>query len=169
MRIAISGTPGTGKTEVSRKLSELLGYEYIDLNKLAEENGLVVGFDKKRNSKIIETRKFKNLKIPENSVIDGHLSHFVPADLVVVLRTRPYILKERLKKKGWPPKKVEENVEAEVLGICSFEAYEENQRVVEIDTTNKSPEVIAKVIKKMVDNNKFISRQIDWTEDFAGV
>ncbi|MCD6398342.1 MAG: AAA family ATPase, partial [Candidatus Aenigmarchaeota archaeon] len=33
MKIGITGTPGTGKTEVSKELSKLLNYKYIDLNK----------------------------------------------------------------------------------------------------------------------------------------
>jgi len=169
MKIAVTGTPGTGKTKVSKELSSLLGYEYIDLNKLAEERGLVEGIDKVRKSKIIDTKKLREMDFPDNCIIDGHLSHFIPVDLVVVLRTRPDVLRERLRKKGWLPKKIEENVEAEIIGVCSYEAEEENQKVVEIDTTNKSPEVVAKIIKKMIEKNNFTYKEIDWMEDFAGV
>jgi len=169
MKIAVSGTPGTGKTEVSKELSKILNYEYIELNKLAEEKGYIIGVDKERNSKIIDSDRLKNVSVPDNVVIDGHLSHFVPVDLVVVLRTRPDVLRERLKKKGWLPKKVEENVEAEVLGVCVFDAEEEKQKVIEIDTTNKTPEVVAKIIRKLIEKRNFTHKNIDWMEDFAGV
>lgn len=166
MKIAISGTPGTGKTEVSKELATLLGYKYIDLNKLAEEKGLVVGFDKKRKSKEIDTKKLEELEIDDNSVIDGHLSHFLPVDRIFILRTRPDVLKERLKNKGWNIPKVQENVEAEILGVCSFEAIEENKKIVEIDTTNKKPKDIAKIIKKMIERNKYLEKEIDWLGDY---
>ena len=42
--IAVTGTPCTGKTTVSKRLARLLKFEYFDLNclkKLVQENGLV--------------------------------------------------------------------------------------------------------------------------------
>ncbi len=165
MIIAVTGTPGTGKTKVAKELALLLSYKYVDLNKLAEEKGLVTGMDRERDSKIVDTEKFEELEIPENSVVDGHLSHFINANTIVVLRTRPDILKERLKKRNWPQKKVQENVEAEILGVCAFEAYETGQKVLEIDTSKMSAKEVAKTIKKAIDNNKD-TKQIDWLEDY---
>lgn len=166
-KISVTGTPGTGKTEVSRQLSVILDYNYIDLNQVVDEEGLVSGFDKRRKTKEVDPEKLKELEIPKNSVVDGHLSHHVPGDLVVVLRTRPDILKKRLVKKGWSASKVQENLEAEILGICSYEAREENKRVVEIETTNKKPLEVAKEIKKMIDKKKLKTREIDWLEDYS--
>ncbi|MCD6367577.1 MAG: adenylate kinase family protein [Candidatus Aenigmarchaeota archaeon] len=167
MKIAISGTPGTGKTEVSKELSKILNYTYIDLNELIEKGGLVEGFDSKRKSKIVDTKKLEKLEIPDNSVIDGHLSHFIPVDLVIILRTRPNILKKRLENKGWNSSKVQENVDAEILGICSSEAEDNGQKFVEIDTTDKNPREIAELIKEMIESNKFDTEEIDWLEDYS--
>ena len=170
MKISITGTPGTGKTEVSKELSKLLNYKYIDLNKLAEEKELIVGFDSKRKSKEIDEKKLKKLEIPDNSVIDGHLSHLIPVDLVVVLRTRPDILKKRLEKRlkenDWDRSKIQENLEAEILGICSYEAFEESKKVIEIDTTNKTSENTAKTIKEMITKKQLKTKEIDWLEDY---
>jgi len=47
MKISLTGTPGTGKTEVARLLSGLLGWKLIDLNALAAAKGLYEGFDEK--------------------------------------------------------------------------------------------------------------------------
>ena len=165
MRIALSGTPGTGKTSVSKELSKILDYDYVDFNKLAEEEKLVSGFDSERNSKEIDTEKLNKIEIPDNSIVDGHLSYFIPVDVVFVLRTNPEELKKRLKNKGWKPAKIQENVEAEILGICSYEASGEREKVVEIDTTGKKPEEIAKVIKKMIEKKDFKTKDIDWLED----
>ena len=165
MIISVTGTPGTGKTEVAKELASLFSYKYVDLNRLAEERGLVTGMDRERGSKIVDTDKLKDLVIQDNSIVDGHLSHFIISDFVVVLRTRPDVLKERISKRGWPLRKVTENVEAEILEVCSFEAYETGQKVLEMDTSKKTPKEVAKSIKALIDNNKS-TKEIDWLEKF---
>ena len=131
---------------------------------------MIVGFDSKRKSKEIDEKKLKKLEIPDNSVVDGHLSHLIPVDLVVVLRTRPDILKKRLEKRleenDWSHSKVQENLEAEILGICSYEAFEESKKVIEIDTTNKTSEKIAETIKEMITKKQLKTKEIDWLEDY---
>lgn len=165
MIISVTGTPGTGKTEVSNELAAILSYTYVDLNKLAEKKGLVTGFDEKRGSKILDTDRFNELDIPSDSVVDGHLSHLVMADFIVVLRTRPDVLKRRLLVRDWPQKKVMENTDAEILGICSFEAYETGQKVLEVDTTKRNAKEVAKSIKNLINNNKD-TKEIDWLEKY---
>ena len=56
MNIAITGTPGTGKTSVANHLREK-GFNVIDLSKLAIENSFLSGYDKKRNSRIVNIDK----------------------------------------------------------------------------------------------------------------
>ncbi len=165
MIISVTGTPGTGKTEVARELAPLLSYNYVDLNRVAEEQGLVIGMDPERHSKILDTDRFGEIFVPDNSVVDGHLSHLITADLILVLRTRPDVLKKRLEKRGWPEEKVMENVEAEILGVCSSESCESGEKVMELDTTGKKPEEVAKSIKALIDNNNNTG-EIDWLEEY---
>ena len=64
MKIALTGTPGTGKTSVSKVL-EKRKLKVIDLNKLAIEKDFIIGYDKKRDSKIIDINRLNNFfKIP---------------------------------------------------------------------------------------------------------
>ena len=142
MIIAISGTPGTGKTVVSEKLAKKLGWKIISLNKLAEEKNLYAGFDKRRKCKIVDIKRLsKEVKrIKENVVIESHYAHEMPADFVIILRTEPKELKKRLEKRGWPKKKIEENIESEIMEVCKTEALEHRKRVYEIDTTGKKTE-----------------------------
>lgn len=165
MIIAVTGTPGTGKTEIAKELARLYGYKYLDMNKFAEEKKLIVGLDKERGSKIVDTKGLRELFIPDNYVVDGHLSHYVQADVIVVLRTRPDFLEKRLLQRGWPPEKAGENMEAEILGVCSSEALNTGERVLEFDTSECTPREAAKTIKDLVDNNKETD-DIDWLEDY---
>jgi len=166
MIIAVTGTPGTGKTSLSKKLSNTLSYRYVDLNKLVDEEDLVTGTDLERGSKIVDTDKFGKLELNGNCVVDGHLSHYLDADLVVVLRTRPDKLKERLEKRNWSAEKIYENVEAEIIGVCSSEAHENFEHVLELDTSETDSDGVAKSIKSILDKNKNVG-QIDWLEDYG--
>ena len=94
-------------------------------------------------------------------IFEGHLSHFVPADLTIILRTSPVELEKRLKKKGWSEKKIKENIEAEAIGVISSEA-----NGIEIDTTKKSPKTVASVIVKLL-NKPTKTKKIDWTKEYA--
>ncbi|UCG95393.1 MAG: adenylate kinase family protein [archaeon] len=165
MIIAVTGTPGTGKTGVARELARLYGYKYVNLNRTAEKEGLVTGVDPERHSKIIDTDRLGELLVPDDSVVDGHLSHFVLADIIVVLRTRPDILERRLKKRKWSRKKIGENLEAEILGTCSSEAFESGEKVLEFDTSKGSGKKAAKTIKGLIDNNED-TEDIDWLEKY---
>jgi adenylate kinase len=86
-------------------------------------------------------------------IVEGHLSYYYEeADLVIVLRAHPTILRKRLEYKGFNDAKIRENIEAEALDVCAFEAFQiYNDKVNEIDTSNKNPievlELIIKVIK----------------------
>jgi len=53
--------------------------------------------------------------------VEGHLSYyFEEADLVIVLRAHPTILRKRLQDKGFNDAKIQENIEAEALDVCAL-------------------------------------------------
>lgn len=147
MIVSISGTPGTGKTEIAKALSKLLGWQAIDLNKLAEEKGLYAGYDKKRKCKIVDIDAIaESLEGRDNLVIESHYAHEFDADLVVVLRCVPKTLRERLEKRGWQKSKIDENIEAEIMGVCSQEAWELGKPILEMETSKKTAIEIAEMI-----------------------
>lgn len=162
MIISVSGTPGTGKTVASKLLAKKLGYEYIDLNSFCKENNLVKGYDKSRDSFEIDVEKLKEFEFDDNVVIDGHLSHFIDADVVFILRTEPDELKKRLEPRGWLPKKVHENFEAEIMGVCSVESRELNDVTVDFNTTGNSTERTVDLLFNIVKSKKFKMQPIEW-------
>jgi len=169
--ISISGTPCTGKTEISKLLSKKLGYKLIQINELAEKLKAFIGYDKKRQCKILDMKKLEKeiKKIKENVIIEGHTSHLFPVDIIIVLRCNPETLKKRLERR-YPSNhlKVQENLEAEILGVITSESVMKNKKVYEIDTSEKNIEEnvndILKILKGKTDDFKV--GKIDWLEKY---
>ncbi len=154
MLIALTGTPGTGKTTVA-KLLKKMGYRVVHLNIVVKKEKLYKGFDEKRKSYIVDLKKvgkyIKKLKNESVVILDSHISHLLDVDYVIVLRCDPSVLEKRLKKRRWKKEKIRENVEAELVEVIPFEVEERfGDRFVEIDTTRKKPETVAKEIKKIL-------------------
>ena len=154
--IFISGTPCTGKTTVASDLNDYLssnGFHsrLIKVNDFAIENDLVLGEDPDKLYKVIDIdglNESLNEEIDKNSdcvlIVEGHLSHLCEgADKMIVLRLNPSILKDRLEERNYSSSKIQENLEAEALAVCSAEAYEiYGDKTNEIDASDKSVEEI---------------------------
>jgi adenylate kinase len=177
MIIAITGTPGTGKTSISKILEEKK-YKIVDLNKIAFENNFLAGIDEKRDTKIVDIDKVneyvKNNYVGKGIVfIEGHLSHLLECvDKVIVLRRHPDKLRKNLTQRGWKKEKINENVEAEFLDIVLCEAAEIHplKEIIEIDTTDKSISNVTKLIIELTKNKfknikKYKIGRIDWSEE----
>ena len=75
----------------------------------------------------------------------------------------PLILAKRLEKRGYKPKKVLENVQAEILDVCLCES---KGKVYEIDTTNRDVEDIVNEIIEAIKHKKERKGIVNWTEDY---
>jgi len=172
MRIAITGTPCTGKTEISKLLSKKLNHKLIQVNELAEQLNAFTGYDKKRQCKTLDMDKLEKEinKIKDNVIIESHTSHLFPVDMVIILRCNPEILKKRLEKR-YPsnPSKVQENLEAEILGVITSEAVMNNKKVYEIDTSDKSVKDSVNDILKILEGKTegFKVGRVDWLEEYS--
>ena len=171
MIIAVTGTPGVGKTTISKLLAQKLGYEYINIKELAEERSIgkkagdEVEIDMEKLAELVE-REFRGKDV----ILDSHLSHLLPADYVVVIRLNPEILLERLRERGYHRDKLGENLEAELVDVCLVEALEEHENVVEVDATGKSPEEVAdEVAALMKEGIKKRVGIVDWSESYEKI
>ena len=158
--IFISGTPCTGKTTVAANLNDYLsdnGFDskLIKINDFAFENDLVLGEDPDKLYKVIDIDGLNECLSDEIDksndrvlIVEGHLSHLCEgADKMIVLRLNPSILKGRLEERNYSESKIQENLEAEALAVCSAEAYEiYGENTNEIDASDKSVEEIRDLI-----------------------
>jgi len=169
-RIALTGTPGTGKSTVARLLSAS-GYSIISVEELAAAAGALDEIDKTDNARPVDielllsylNKSWKSLP-QEPVIIDGHLSHHLPTDAVVVLRCEPEILRARLEQRNYSETKIIGNVEWEILG-GAWNEKENNSPWMEFNTTKNSvEEVVDDIIKWISDGFKPMSPEavIDW-------
>ncbi len=156
-----TGTPGTGKTEISKQLAKMLNYEYIDVNKVIEENNLIEKYDEERKTNIVDEKKVANILIKfiqnkKNLVIDSHLSHYVPkkyVDYCIVLKCDIKELKKRLQKRNYHKEKIKENLDAEIFDICLNEALGFGHNVLVFDSSKLSIKEIVTKIKNETNIN----------------
>lgn len=143
MIIIVSGTPGTGKTTIAKKIAKERKARYIDVNLLVTKHKLSEGYDKKRKTRIVDVKKLNKVLIKliktskEDLVIDSHLSHYLPAkyvDLCIITKCDLKELKRRLKRKKYSKEKIKENLDAEVFDVCLNEAKELGHNVKIITT-----------------------------------
>lgn len=174
MLIAITGTPGTGKTGTAKIASRLLDANLISIKHLVDAGKIPYSYDRKRKTKVIDENSImkavrKELDKSRPNVVEGHLSHFMKADYIFVLRTNPKKLRERLLARGWSKEKINENVHAEFLDEIVMEAVGKNKRVFEIDTSRRKPHAAARLIIRILNNypmQKKYRAGIDWTEKY---
>jgi adenylate kinase len=172
--IGISGTPGTGKSSVARELSKELQIPVIELSEFVVNNNLYLYYDAIRNSYVVDEEKVRNsmAKLYRERgafIIVGHYVEILERDLyelVIVLRRNPIELLNILKTRRWPDSKVAENVEAELLSVCTFNAIEElgEDLVVEVDVTSKN---VSEVVNEIMDillglKSVYLGHRIDW-------
>jgi adenylate kinase len=165
MIVAITGTPGTGKTEVAKALSRKLGWYAVSLNQIAKEEGLYKGYDKERMVDIVDIEKLKEevriLGVSHRDVIiEAHYAHEMPSDVVIVLRTEPSLLRKRMIEKKFWESKIAENLEAEITDVIAEEARQLGKNVYEIDTTKRRPDQTAKEIVKIIKSGIGISSDL---------
>ena len=177
MRVALTGTPGTGKTTAAERLP----YEVVHLNEVVTDEELWTERDDECDSLVVDVDALREWvdehvggagETDENDdtsdatddgdaadasddaviVLESHLAHLLDADRVVVLRCRPDVLESRLRERGESVEKAHENAESEALDVILSEAVGDHgtEHVYEIDTTDRSPEDVAVEIERVV-------------------
>ena len=171
-RIAVSGTPGTGKTTATETLVDHgVDRPIVHLNDEITDHDLWSDRDVDRDSLITDFDAVRSHLGEWDGILESHLAHYFEVDRVVVLRCEPSELATRLEERGDPPEKARENAESEALDVVLSEAVDRHGRenVYEIDTTNRSPEAVAAEIAAVIAGDRDPSAgEVDFTEYLLG-
>jgi len=173
--LVITGTPGVGKTFISNLLASKLEAERISIGELVEKENLHIGWDEERKTLIADlerlSRRIKEIirNRRKTLIFEGHYAvHVVPPEkvhLTFVLRRDPRKLEKTLKNRGYNPRKIRENLAAEILDVCLYDAVNMYgvEKVCEIDTSRKKPnEVVEMIILIMEGKKKCQVGLVDW-------
>ena len=168
MRVALTGTPGVGKTTLSA-VAARHGWRIVDVKAWAAKEGCVVGRDEADEADVIDTKRLSRKVAPDDGskiLYEGHLSHELPLDAAWVIRLDPEELARRLASRGYPTAKVRENFEAEAIDIILQEALARFPRLVQRDGTRRSPEALYKAFADVgLESLKAPDLEpVDWTD-----
>jgi len=171
--VGVTGTPGTGKKSISPLLATLLGMQLIDINSVAARHSS----PRNKQGELVVDTKVLGSSIARrglsHTVVSGHLLSDVvrpsSIDFVVVLRCEPTVLKQRLVARGYPSRKVLENVEAELIGVVLDGALHRfgPSKVHEYDATRTKPIPLAKMIARdYLNGARSVVPWLDWTHRY---
>ena len=171
----VTGTPGVGKTVVSSLLASRLSAFHIDLGELVKREKLWSDVDKARGTLIADIPKLSKRvqEMIEHSerdiVLDGHYAVDVVSTksvhIVFVLRREPDELRRSMEKRGFKGKKLKENLAAEVLDVCLYNAVKVCgvEKVCEIDITGKKADDVVKEAIAVLEGKKACAvGMVDW-------
>jgi broad-specificity NMP kinase len=165
--LALTGTPGTGKSAIGRTLAR--GRPVVELGDLAVREGLG-----RRHGRSVEVDLpalarwvARRPGLPDRTVVVGHLAHLLPIRDVFVLRCRPDVLVARLRsaRRGTAADR-RENYLAEALDVVLLEAVRLGRTVWEVDTTGRTVgSVAAEVGRILARRPPARFGRVDWLAD----
>lgn len=176
LAVAVTGTPGAGKSSFARELAKKLGARLIDLNALIVRRGLF-----RLNAEGTRVARMRGVRTAfarivrgstPSLVVEGHLSHLLQPEYlthVVVLRTKPSVLEKRLRRRGYRARKLLDNLESEALGIILWEAVHAHgiDKVYEIDTTGlKTRAAVGRFLEALGGKRSLRPGEVDWLEEY---
>ncbi|MFH1240155.1 MAG: AAA family ATPase [Candidatus Diapherotrites archaeon] len=156
MKLAITGSPGVGKTSVSKELGKKLKSRVLNEKEFALEQG-IGQWDSKENELVVPLGKLKTalntmLKTEESVIIEGHMlcEIALDVDFIVLIRLDPELLEERLGSKQYDTIKIQDNVFCEGIDYCKkhmSRKYPKN-KIIEVQSQKSIKETMYVILKE---------------------
>lgn len=170
--LGLTGTPGTGKKTLAPMVAAALGVQALSINDAVS----LAGAKRRRTPVEVEPAQARRAILRRSKgdcLVYGHLLADVlqgrDVGRVVVLRCDPAVLKSRLTARGYPRKKVRENVEAELIGLIAATTRTRfgGDKVAEVDTTRSDAPAAATQTARLLRSAHRAPRRIDWLEAYS--
>ncbi|KAF9695155.1 hypothetical protein EKO04_007124 [Ascochyta lentis] len=145
--IIITGTPGVGKTTHTEQLARATGLKHVSVNQIVKDEGFHEGKDEETGSWIVDEDKLldyleeRNISEEGGNILDWHACDLFPErwiDLVVVLRCDSTVLYDRLTARGYKDKKLDENMDSEIMQVLLDEAREAYKEEIVVELRSDS-------------------------------
>ena len=143
--IVISGTPGTGKTNLAVLLRKKINFDHLEIHD--HYKNISSEYNKKKKCYDVDLKKFESLvkekkkKSKDGLIVDTHISHLLPKKMVdlciILICSNLKKLEKRLKERKYSKKKIRENLDAEIFQVCLNEAKEKKHKILVLDTSKR--------------------------------
>ncbi len=164
MKILITGSPGTGKTQISKELANIAQLLYIDVKGIINNHKEAI--DRVEDGELVINEKLKKIlskELPKDCIFETHLIEYCPKpDVLIILRTKPSALKKRLMLRKYSSQKIRDNLEVEILDY--FAQSVNWKEVIEYDSSNGSAKNNAKKIWALIKLKKYNKGSIKYAE-----
>jgi len=162
MKLGITGTPGVGKTSVSKIIAEHYKFSHLNEKQFALKQG-IGEFDTEENELVIPLSKLEKtlntlLKKEKKIVIEGHLLCEIKVnfDYLILLICDPELLELRLESRGYKAEKIQDNVFCEGIEYCKKHAFRNysKEKIIEIQSRKTIKETSAAIITEITKREK---------------
>ncbi|XP_050078628.1 adenylate kinase isoenzyme 6 homolog [Anopheles maculipalpis] len=127
--ILVTGTPGTGKSELCQQLVEKLDFQWQNVSEIVSVNKFVEEYDEEFECPVLDEDKLLDYLEPlmkqGGCVVEYHSSDFFPERwfaAVFVMRCSTSLLYDRLQAREYNERKIKSNMECEIFQIPLDEA-----------------------------------------------
>lgn len=127
--ILVTGTPGTGKSFLSKKLAEQFNFVHQEVSDLVKEHDFTDGFDEELNCPFLDEDKLLDFLEPiiqkGGNIVEYHSNELFPErwfQLVLVVTCETQLLFDRLTARNYNKKKIDQNMQCEIFGTILEEA-----------------------------------------------
>lgn len=156
--IIITGTPGVGKTTHCEELARKTGLHHLSINEVVKKHNIGEASDDPEdpNTKIVDEDRL--LDCIENDleeggqIVDWHACDLFPPsliDLVCVVRCDNKLLYDRLKARNYGEKKLEENMDCEIMEVLLQEARDAYDEQIVVELKSESTEDIDSNVERI--------------------
>nr|OQO15746.1 hypothetical protein B0A51_15188 [Rachicladosporium sp. CCFEE 5018] len=156
--IIITGTPGVGKTTHCDELASKTGLHHLSINDVVKKHNIGESSNDPEdpNTKIVDEDRL--LDCIENDleeggqIIDWHACDLFPPsliDLVCVVRCDNKVLYDRLKARGYGEKKLQENMDCEIMEVLVQEARDAYDEEMIVELKSEEVEDVEKNVERI--------------------
>lgn len=152
--VAITGTPGTGKSVLARQLARgARGASVIEINDVVARQRLYSGVDR-FGSRIVKLGRLGGALRKEIArrrglvIVVGHLvpDLRIGQRITVVLRAELVELMKRMKRRGYPKIKIDDNIVSEALDYCGVRAAGRSAETYEVESAGDRKRLVSYIL-----------------------